>query len=643
MSSEQGATTRPEAPPDDSANATVEVTSGAPASATCDDPLPVMEAGEVIDEVCPTDLSARQLTVVDLSEDWVPRVFARPDGVDSRQPYREILLALAQERLDDLPRRVRRERFLELFGIFPTPEVVAARLLDQERHACHRAVEDEVLSEVERTVRPWGLEVGAQRRRVNQVRYLRNRLERARERRGLDSFEDLASDPEMGRVLTQFEEKRVPVEAIRAAQGHLQCDGLLRARRRGDGVYDWQTVGALREWQRMHMVVGAGLLDAPTRDALQRDSQEEDFRTLLRLLRERVVSATGLIEDGSASHQWGTVFGRQLDPPQVVSAVGQPPAFEAAPDHISPATEAAARSLGWTSPSEASSQLQTPPPPRVAVRLPSLPTYHSEHMELRAEIDRGDLWFTLPYDPETGQPRGHRVSRRPVVTLYAQTEEGDIALVRWATTVGGWKPEIDEEGVVGLRYKESPPGPRIWRDVIASPAWLPPAGTPDSDLLRHGRPNHDILGPGYRSAYGLTMVMHHKVVPREEGEEPLFADEGIRVHGSVSYRSIGRGTSHGCHRLFNHLAVRLSSFLLAHRRHAIEGALPASWQRTVTHEESSHTLRVRSRGYRFELTPPVPVDVLEGRIRGPVRRAPAGFFRLPEEIAAEVAALEADE
>src|SRR5690606_37647570 len=115
---------------------------------------------------------------------------------------------------------------------------------------------------------------------------------------------------------------------------------------------------------------------------------------------------------------------------------------------------------------------------------------------------------------------------------------------------------------------------RVWHDVIASPAWLPPPNTPPAELVRREErewvPNHDLFGPSYRSAYGLVMLMHHEMVERRDAE-PLFRDEGIRTHGSVSYRSILRGTSHGCHRLFNHMAVRLASFVITHRNHVRRG------------------------------------------------------------------------
>ena len=123
----------------------------------------------------------------------------------------------------------------------------------------------------------------------------------------------------------------------------------------------------------------AGFVDTPTREAFLQDSREADFATLLRVLRERVVDATGLIEDGSAAHAWGTVMGHKLDTAEFQMDAGHDAAPNAAPDLISPATEAAAQALGWTDAEAATralGQLLTHGHAQVAVRLPPLPEYH---------------------------------------------------------------------------------------------------------------------------------------------------------------------------------------------------------------------------------------------------------------------------
>jgi hypothetical protein len=378
------------------------------------------------------------------------------------------------------------------------------------------------------------------------------------------------TDERYGADYRRYEHERVPVDAVRELVEHLRCEGLL-PERFTDGVFDGHLVDALIVFQRRHMVTNAGFVDTPTREAFLQDSREADFATLLRVLRERVVDATGLIEDGSAAHAWGTVMGHKLDTAEFQMDAGHDAAPNAAPDLISPATEAAAQALGWTDAEAATralGQLLTHGHAQVAVRLPPLPEYHGGEMALRAEIHRGDVYYDYPYT-NTGAQIHQPTAQRPVFTLYVTHEGQEIALARWATTIGGWKTERTPGGGVGMSYKESPVGQRIMRDIIASPAWLPPPSTPNEDMVRRVpgvgyRANNALFGPSYRSAYGMVMLMHHRVMPtRAEGDPPRIHDEGIRTHGSVSYRSIVRGTSHGCHRLYNHLAVRLASFVLA--------------------------------------------------------------------------------
>ena len=77
------------------------------------------------------------------------------------------------------------------------------------------------------------------------------------------------------------------------------------------------------------------------------DSRELDFRLALRILRERVVDATGLVEDGTAGAGPQPILGRWLDPAAMRGARGnERPLANAAPDLIGAATEAAARQLG---------------------------------------------------------------------------------------------------------------------------------------------------------------------------------------------------------------------------------------------------------------------------------------------------------
>ena len=129
---------------------------------------------------------------------------------------------------------------------------------------------------------------------------------------------------------------------------------------------------------------------------------------------------------------------------------------------------------------------------------------------------------------------------------------------------GAAKPSSD--GKVYYKYKNSDVGPRIWKDIVAAPVWIPPDGTPAKDLLTRKTldrdvgavtvVNTDVMGPGFQSAYGLVMAIHHRIGG---------GDNQIRTHGSVDYTSIARRYSHGCHRLVNSRAVRLFDFILRRR------------------------------------------------------------------------------
>lgn len=546
----------------------------------------MFEVGREVGHVCVEDARRYGLTLLDLSDDWVPLVFRDPENLVQRpQPYRETYVALANEEYPPGPEgdRARHDAFLELYGIFPSFRVLAERLLDEGRHECHAQVDRAPIDALATTLQP--------------------------------SSADLAP----------------PAKAALATLAQrLACERLLPAEGRRPR---WRIQEALETYQRKHTIVSRGLLNRETRQALAEDSRELDFRALLRSLRARVIDATGLIEDGTALAARGTVLARRVDGDAFYATERDDALEGGAPDLISPATEAAAAALGWDDPGAAAAffrrrGLEGTRELTVAVRLPPVPSYHSEHMELRVEIDRGDVWYELP------SWRGS-IAKRPTLTVYARAPGGEeIPLVRWPTTIGGWKKEMGPRGRVGLRYKNSDVGKRVWRDLVASPAWLPPPQTPARALVRRARgpkrwlPETDLLGPGYASAYGLVMLPHHRPVQGAEDGDTLWYDNGIRTHGSVSYHSILGSESHGCHRLFNHAAVQLASFLLQHRLHVRHGLVA----RPFTHEFTWRGMKLRHpiphRGYRFELTPPVEVEVLQGTVRGKVRRVPQRLVSL---------------
>jgi hypothetical protein len=300
-------------------------------------------------------------------------------------------------------------------------------------------------------------------------------------------------------------------------------------------------------------------------------------------------------------------------------AKGRGPLPDGAPDLIDPATERAAQALGWTTPEATRDFLARHRGETVwiAAALPPPPAYHSDHMELHAVIDRGDVWYEL-------KPHWHVAQRRPSLVLYAKDGDVDRPLVQWPTTIGGWAEQRRANGVVDKQWKESDVGPRVWKDLYVAPTWQPPKTTPDDDLVKNLWNGHwglrkEVLGPGARSAYGMVMLINAN--PVKVGRKTVYADNGIRVHGSASVTSVIRGSSHGCHRLLNHLAVRLGAFLLRHHAHVVKGDQRTAYRRVI-HDHGTFEARVDTRGYLYELTPPVPIEVTKGRIRSTRKKPP---------------------
>jgi hypothetical protein len=593
----------------------------------CKEKVPIFRGGKRIRRICASGASGAGLTLVSVADDWLPGALAHP-----ALGYRKRLLALANERFEELPKahRAHRDRFLELYGITPSFGVLRARLADTARHRCHAAIDNEPLKHLDRALDPWQ-SLAKQRNARWSYRQLDERLRFGLDERKVSSFAELAEDPRYGGTYAGWLRVSGRVRAIAAAQAHLRCDGLLQ---RGESqVLDALTLSGLERYFRKHRLVawtlapeGAKLMASP--------SAVLDYRSVLRALRERVVDATGLIEDGSAGSGPRRVMGQRLDA-QAFNRHGRgAPLANAASDRIGHATEVAARALGWTNAQSALASLRklhSEGVRRVAVRLPALPSYHSRHMDLFATVDRGAVLLDYPFTAQ-GHRRLPRPVERPTLVLWARTKGKPLALLRWTTTVGGWKPERRGGGQLAMVYKESPVGPRVWRDLIVAPRWIPPANTPGRDLIRRTRRGYqvkrDLVGPSYASAYGLMMLIHHR-----KDSDSLFTDQGIRTHGSVSYASIHQGTSHGCHRLHNHRAVRLGNFLLRHRSHRVQGEEPLVLRPRFAWRNKPIRLNFATRGFRYELTPPVPIEVERGQIVGKLNQASHRVYRLPANVA----------
>lgn len=589
-------------------------------------PVAFYEGGATEREIDAATARDDGYVLLDLGEAWTPYLFTerrRPDEELVPHAYRETYLALARgEHPDDHHgRRAARDKYLELYGIMPTLGLLRDRFRRANELECREELDLAALESFDGFIRYSNNRVA--RRNASHFAQLERNVARYVEGQGVDSPAELDEDrleDRQRRVLREYRDARPRTEAIRAAQARLECEGYFEGK--GEhirGALDWSTHEALAEFERRHRVYGWGFIGRETLVRLRQPSLDLERDAVVRVLTERAIHSLGVLEDGSAPSAGD-------GPATYVGRDGQ--------DHEIPNLEAQVRervieALGLTTPEATLAFLEglgelTPGDERlVAFEAPDLPDYYSGDMDIRVEIDRGDVWYEFPYDEE-GNERGQPLQRRPRQTVIVQWNGQRIRVARFGTTIGGWRSE-EADGNLQWRYKNSPVGPRVWHQIVAAPVWMPPPSTPSRDLIhrvprRSGRDAYRInrheMGPSYASAYGLVAAYHRMYSENEDGTIRLRGDEGIRSHGTVDYMSIMRRHSHGCHRLRNHIAVRLMSWVLAHRPHRRVGHRATAFHRLIEHEGFTYELDIERGGYVFELEEPVRVRVLEGRIRG---------------------------
>jgi hypothetical protein len=561
-------------------------------------------------------------TLIDLSDDWAPLIFAEQvSAVGAPLPnrYRRIFLGLANDQLDEdgqaLPPGMK--NYLELYGIFPSLTVLRARFAESGSKTC---IDEAGKAALEAVTSVSYIPPAAVRRDDLRIAKLRKELEAARRKfRAKTMVELVEKRPELAPKLKLVEKRAADKLALTAVERRLHCEGLLTAKSKHKaGIYDEPIQLAVKRFQQKHMIYESHYLRRATIDALERDLLENDHRSLYRALRERVVAAAAIIEDGTVS----------------AAALGES-------SNLADAfTDIVVKSLGIDTPQGALDFFKRHAAAgeftrlRAAVKLPARPAYYSPQMPLEVVIDRGDVWYELPYN-EKGERLPQPRKKFPSFTLLVQHNGKKLPLVRWRTTIGGWRAEQASDGYEYFRYKGSDVGERVIRQIVAGAVWIAPASTPIRSLLKPkvvgGRwqkvVNYSELGPGFLSAYGL--VAGYFVVPGKNGRGDW--DNGIRAHGSAEYLSMysPTGYSHGCHRLPNHLAIRLYSFVLRHRNMRVVGDLPSTFIRQFLSGEEVYEMKIPSRGFSYQLDPPLPVEVLEGEIKGEQKEPLLGYIPKP--------------
>lgn len=571
-------------------------------------------------------------TIVDLGDDWTPFIFAEQHGEkgeDLPNRYRRVFLGLANDTLDEdgEPLPVGEKNYLELYGIPPSLGVLRARFLADEKQPCHDNADLKAMEAVETVsyVAPDAVKADELK-----LARLKREVEDAQKKLGVSSLSELATkDPKQEPKIKLIQRRSLEKAAMTEVEKRLACEGLLKpSQHHTVGVYDEAMKSAVRHFQQKHMIYESNYLRQKTMDYLARPLLTNDHDGFLRVLRERVVAAAGVVEDGSVDGAKGA--------PTYKSATGaQLPVRNLAEE----LTKAAAEQLGVNTPEGALAFLKRHSAEefrhlRAAVKLPALPEYYGPHMDLSIVIDRGEVWYDLPWDAagvRHAQPR----RRYPSFHLYVTYNQQRIPLARWRTTIGGWRAEQAGDGYEYFRYKGSDVGARVIRNVVAGPVWIAPESTPTRSLVKAKTVNgawsrvvnYDELGPGYLSAYGL--VAGYLVSPGKDGRPDW--DNGIRIHGSSEYLSMysADGYSHGCHRLPNHLALRLYAFILHHRTMTVLGDQYANIARQFLIKDDVFEIRIPSRGYSYQLEPPLPVTVLEGDIRGNLRQPVTTYVPKP--------------
>lgn len=584
-------------------------------------PIPHWDHGRAGDMVDAATAREHGFIVLDLGEEWTPYLFTtRGNAAESEVPnaYRATYLALAR---GEFPRnhhgdRARSDKYLELYGIMPTLGLLRERMRHTSRLECVRTLDLTPLREWSGFIAYENRDSG--RNFARQMRILDNQVQaivRAQRVESPEQIDVTRLEPRDSRRHADWQRARERYRIIRAAQERLECEGYFEGKGQYvEGGLDWVTHEALAEFERRHRVYGWGYIGRETLEALRRMPLEGEQEAVIRVLTERALHAAGVIEDGSMGERtFRGADGAQHPVPNLEGQI-RTLLIEALGLQTPESTLAFLEQLG---------ELGADQERLIAIRGPELPEYYDGNMDLSVEIDRGDVWYEFPYD-EQGQERGQPAERRPRLTIFTTYRGERIPLARFGTTIGGWRGE-QIEGRTWWRYKNSPPGEVIWHQIVASPVWLPPESTPHRELLSRVprgrgagayRVNYHEVGPSYASAYGLVAAYHIRYRERQGGEIVHGPDEGIRTHGSVDYMSIMRRHSHGCHRLHNHIAVRLMSFVLAHRRHARVGQQTLGFRRNLEVDGHTYQMALDQGGYVFQLEEPIRVEVLEGRVRG---------------------------
>ncbi len=180
--------------------------------------------------------------------------------------------------------------------------MLRARFVEDEQHPCHDQESADAIEAVETVTYVAPTDIKKDERRLAKVR---EELEKARKK--AQPGNGRGARREAARVRAEGEDARA-ARRREAGHGRGRAAPHLRgaAGRHGKskhttGIYDDAMRLAVRRFQQKHMIYEANYLRRKTVDALARPLVDNDYDDLTRALRERVVAAAAIVEDGSAS------------------------------------------------------------------------------------------------------------------------------------------------------------------------------------------------------------------------------------------------------------------------------------------------------------------------------------------------------
>ncbi|MBN2722571.1 MAG: hypothetical protein JXR95_00710 [Deltaproteobacteria bacterium] len=570
-----------------------------------------------------TKAREKKLSLINLSDNFTPYIFSEkssPDGKSMPNLYRKTYLNLAQDLTDEEGRKLNpsEHNYLELYGIPPTMSVLRKRFMESADSECAKKLNPDVFKRISKSLY-WNVK----HPRMYSGRYSNSRkaaLRYARRKKiaDIDKFV-LEKKNRRNKILREYYSAKVRYDALKELQNRFICEHVIDKKNIRKDYFDQRLKNAVRTFERKHMVYGWGYVNAKLLKILSRTMLENDYAALKRMLRERVAHSLGIFDDGS-------IRKRAL--------------FPESTDLIHNIRDRLIKHMGIDSPEKSLEFFRKNNEKSfnsmwVAIPTEKLPPYYSENMNLTVKTSIGDVWYDVPYSKdgkEIPQPR----KRLPRVYLYVIYKNHEIPLMRMGTTAGGWQKEYVEKEIF-LKYKSSDLGAVEWKFIVGGPVWFPPHTTPPRELLKfepnkygiwkpHVKPS--AFGPSYASAYGLAMGIH-TITKKYRNGKTEDLDHGIRTHGSVNYMSILIGHSHGCHRLHNHLAVRMFSNILQRRPHVRMGQQETDWRHFFPWGGKTHKIELKTKGYYYELTPPIRVVVGRGAILGKQKKPIRELVRIP--------------